>query len=42
MSGRAILVGILGLLAIFDLMFWNGAFMYGDPVEPLMRSESIE
>jgi hypothetical protein len=42
MSGRAIIAGILGTLAIFALMFWNGAFMYGDPVEPPMEAESTE
>jgi hypothetical protein len=42
MSGRAILAGTLGLLAIFASMFWNGAFMHGDPVELPLESESNE
>ncbi len=42
MSGRAIIAGIFGTLAIFALMFWNGALMYGDPVKPTIESESTE
>jgi hypothetical protein len=42
MTGRAILFGVIGMIALAALMFWNGAFMHGDPVEPPLESESTE
>jgi len=34
------LFGIIGLVVIFALMFWNGMFMHGDPIESLQETEN--
>ena len=31
--GRAILVGVIGLVLICGAMFMTGMFMHGDPIE---------